>query len=99
MFAFGENNLFNQVSNPPGSMIRKIQEKIQSMIAFAPVMFYGRGVFQYTFGMIPHRRPVHVVGKFFLLFAGIFLLLILFRCLFVCLSVSLFFMFYSILLI
>jgi len=64
VFAFGENNLFNQVSNPPGSMLRKIQEKIQSMIAFAPVFFYGRGVFQYTFGMIPHRRPVHVVvGK------------------------------------
>lgn len=46
-------------------MLRKIQEKIQSMIAFAPVLFYGRGVFQYTFGMIPHRRPVHVVGKYY----------------------------------
>ena len=64
VFAFGENNLFNQVNNPPGSMIRKIQEKIQSMIAFAPVLFYGRGVFQYTFGMIPHRRPVHVAVSY-----------------------------------
>ena len=62
VFAFGENDLFNQVSNPPGSMLRKIQDKIQSMIGFAPVLFYGRGIFQYTFGMIPHRRPVHVVG-------------------------------------
>jgi len=46
-------------------MLRKIQEKIQSVIAFAPVLFYGRGVFQYTFGMIPHRRPVHVVGEYY----------------------------------
>lgn len=61
VFAFGENNLFYQVSNSPGSMLRKIQEKIQSTIAFAPALFYGRGIFQYTFGMIPHRRPVHVV--------------------------------------
>ena len=63
VFAFGENNLFNQVKNPPGSTLRKVQEKIQSKIAFAPTLFYGRGVFQYTFGMIPHRRPVNVVGK------------------------------------
>jgi len=61
VFAFGETNLFNQMSNPPGSMLRKIQEKVQSTIAFAPALFYGRGVFQYTFGMIPHRRPVNVV--------------------------------------
>ena len=45
-------------------MLRKIQEKIQQSIAFAPVLFYGRGIFQYTFGMIPHRREVYVVGKF-----------------------------------
>ena len=62
VFAFGENELFNQVSNPPGSMLRRVQEKVQSMIAFAPVLFYGRGIFQYSFGLLPHRRPVHVVG-------------------------------------
>lgn len=64
VFAFGENDIFYQVSNPPGSMLRKIQDKIQNAIAFAPVLFYGRGIFQYTFGIIPHRRPIHVVvGK------------------------------------
>ena len=58
----GGNDFFNQVRNPPGSMLRKIHDKIQSMVAFSPVLFYGRGIFQYTFYMIPHRRPVHVVG-------------------------------------
>lgn len=61
VFAFGENNLFNQVKNPRGSMLRKIQEKVQSLVAFAPVLFYGRGIFQYNFGLIPHRRPVNIV--------------------------------------
>lgn len=64
VFAFGENNLFNQVSNPQGSRLRDIQTRIQKLVAFAPALFYGRGIFQYTFGMLPHRRPVNVVvGK------------------------------------
>ena len=52
------------MSNPQGSRLRDIQTKIQSWIAFAPVLFYGRGIFQYTFGMLPHRRPVNVVSKY-----------------------------------
>ena len=64
VFAFGENNLFQQVSNPEGSKLREIQTKIQSWIAFAPVLFYGRGIFQYTFGMLPYRKPVNVVGMY-----------------------------------
>ena len=63
VFAFGENDLFNQVANPRGSWLRDVQQKIQKMVAFAPVLFYGRGIFQYTFGMLPHRKPVNVVGK------------------------------------
>lgn len=61
VFAFGENDLFHQVKNPRGSMLRSIQDKIQRTVAFAPVMFWGRGIFQYTFGILPHRRPLHVV--------------------------------------
>lgn len=61
VFAFGENDLFNQVKNPRGSWLRDIQQKIQKKVAFAPVLFFGRGIFQYTFGFLPHRRPVNVV--------------------------------------
>jgi len=61
VFAFGENDLFNQVSNPRGSRLRDIQMKIQKKVAFAPVLFHGRGIFQYTFGLLPHRKPVNVV--------------------------------------
>ncbi|KAK3734357.1 hypothetical protein QZH41_016661, partial [Actinostola sp. cb2023] len=60
-YAFGENDVFYQVNNPRGSMLRKIQTKIQQTVAFAPCVFYGRGIFQYTFGLLPHRRPINVV--------------------------------------
>lgn len=63
VFAFGENDLFSQVNNPRGSWLRDIQLKIQKKVAFAPVLFHGRGIFQYTFGFLPHRKPVNVVGK------------------------------------
>jgi hypothetical protein len=26
-------------------------------------LFYGRGIFQYTFGFVPFRNPVHTVGE------------------------------------
>ena len=63
VFAFGENDVFNQVNNPRGSWLRDIQLKIQKKVAFAPVLFHGRGIFQYTFGFLPHRKPINVVGR------------------------------------
>lgn len=63
MFSFGENDIFKQVSNPRGSRLREIQTKIQKTIAFAPVFFYGRGIFQYSFGLLPHRKPINTIGK------------------------------------
>ena len=63
VFSFGENDIFRQVSNPRGSRLREIQVKIQKTVAFAPVLFYGRGIFQYSFGLLPHRKPIHTVGK------------------------------------
>ena len=64
MFSFGENDIFKQISNPRGSRLREIQTKIQKTIAFAPALFYGRGVFQYSFGLLPHRKPIYTVGRF-----------------------------------
>ena len=30
-------------------------------MGFTLPMFYGRGVFQYTFGMMPYRKEINVV--------------------------------------
>nr|XP_025965544.1 2-acylglycerol O-acyltransferase 1 isoform X1 [Dromaius novaehollandiae] len=61
VFSFGENELFKQVANPRGSRLRKIQEKLQKIIGFAVPLFHARGIFQYSFGFLPYRQPIHTV--------------------------------------
>ncbi|XP_070480195.1 2-acylglycerol O-acyltransferase 2 isoform X4 [Equus przewalskii] len=64
MFSFGENDLFDQVENSPGSWLRWIQDKLQKTTSFSFPLFHGRGIFQYSFGFIPYRQPITtVVGK------------------------------------
>jgi len=60
-FTFGENIIYDKISNPEGSFVRKFQDKVQSIFGFAPVIFHGRGIFNYNFGIVPHRRPLTVV--------------------------------------
>ncbi|XP_006875487.1 PREDICTED: 2-acylglycerol O-acyltransferase 2 [Chrysochloris asiatica] len=64
MFSFGENELFNQVNNPPGSWLRWVQNHLQQVMGISLPLFHGRGIFQYSFGLLPYRRPITtVVGK------------------------------------
>jgi len=60
-FTFGENRVYDQMANPEGSRLRRLQDKLQHIIGFAPVVFLGRGMFQYNMGILPHRSPLHVV--------------------------------------
>ena len=61
---FGEVDLFEQPSNPDGSFMRYFQEFVKKLVGVAPVLFNGRGLFQYSFGLIPKRSPLTTVGKF-----------------------------------
>ncbi|CAD7673022.1 2-acylglycerol O-acyltransferase 2 [Vulpes vulpes] len=64
IFSFGENELFDQVENSPGSWLRRIQNRLQKIMGISLPLFHGRGVFQYSFGLIPYRQPITtVVGK------------------------------------
>ncbi|XP_004610886.1 2-acylglycerol O-acyltransferase 2 [Sorex araneus] len=64
IFSFGENNLYNQVENTRGSCLRWIQNRLQQLMGISLPLFHGRGVFQYSFGLIPYRKPINtVVGK------------------------------------
>ncbi|CAF0866014.1 unnamed protein product [Rotaria sordida] len=64
VFSFGENDLYDQISNPRGSKLRQIQMKIQERIGYATPFFKGRGIFQYAFGFLPNRRAIHTyVGE------------------------------------
>lgn len=64
VISFGELDLFDQPPNPPGSKLRRWQEFVKNVTGIAAAKFIGRGFFQYTYGMIPRRKPVFTVGKF-----------------------------------
>ncbi|XP_007441625.1 2-acylglycerol O-acyltransferase 2-A-like [Python bivittatus] len=64
VFSFGENELFDQVENPKGSWLRWTQQHLQKIMGISLPLFHARGIFQYTFGFMPYRRPIYtVVGK------------------------------------
>ena len=60
-FTFGENKIYDKLDNPEGSGIRKLQDWAQNWFGFAPVLFLGRGIFNYNIGILPHRKPLTVV--------------------------------------
>ncbi|KAI8913502.1 diacylglycerol acyltransferase [Gorgonomyces haynaldii] len=63
VYSFGENDLWNQIPNPKGSLVRTFQETFQKYASFAPPFFHGRGIFTYNAGLLPfRRRVVSVVG-------------------------------------
>ena len=62
-FSFGEAFIYNAMwPNPRGSWTRSIQEFIVTKTRWPIPFFNGRGIFQYTFGYLPKRHPISVVG-------------------------------------
>lgn len=68
VFAFGENDIFEQVENPDGGRLRKFQTYIKQLIGISPPAFYGRslsrGVWRRIFGrkgVLPKREPIEVI--------------------------------------
>ncbi|XP_003395134.2 2-acylglycerol O-acyltransferase 1-like [Bombus terrestris] len=59
--SFGETDIYDQLTWPDGSYMKRLQDFIRKKIGMAPVVPVGRGFFQYTFGLIPRRRPITVV--------------------------------------
>eukprot|EP00128_Syssomonas_multiformis_P018906 Colp12_sorted_trinity150504_noHs@33055 len=49
--------------NPRGSKLREIQNDFQNAMGFTIPFFFGRGIFQYNWGLMPKRIPlISVVG-------------------------------------
>ncbi|XP_037824412.1 2-acylglycerol O-acyltransferase 2-A-like [Lucilia sericata] len=62
-FSFGEVDIFDQVANPPESLLRKVQTLVKRITGVSPLIVLGRGFFQYSFGFLPQRKHiVQVVG-------------------------------------
>lgn len=60
-FTFGEQFVYEQAPNPEGSKLRAFQEWFERKLRFSPPIFFGRGVFQYNWGLVPFRKPLNVV--------------------------------------
>uniref|UniRef100_A0AC34RDE0 Acyltransferase n=1 Tax=Panagrolaimus sp. JU765 TaxID=591449 RepID=A0AC34RDE0_9BILA len=64
MYNFGENCTYHQVENQRGTKLRNFQSKFKQYCGFSPPFFMGRGIFNYSFGLLPYRTPIFsVVGK------------------------------------
>lgn len=61
VISFGETDIYDQYYWPEGTLMRRIQHYVRKKIGLAPVFLKGRGFFQYSFGIIPRRKPVTVV--------------------------------------
>lgn len=61
--SFHENDLFRILSPRRASPLRRAQEWVKAKFRWAPVLFHGRGAFNYYYGLLPfRRRVVTVVG-------------------------------------
>ncbi|KAJ3269446.1 Diacylglycerol O-acyltransferase 2 [Terramyces sp. JEL0728] len=64
VYGFGENDLWDQLPNPEGSLLYSFQMAFKKLTMVTPPALHGRGIFTYNFGFLPYRRQVAtVVGR------------------------------------
>jgi 2-acylglycerol O-acyltransferase 2 len=64
VIAFGENDLYNQLTAETHPRLHKLQMWILRVAKFTLPFLHGRGIFNYDVGLMPYRRPLNiVVGK------------------------------------
>lgn len=61
IYSFGENELYDQLPNPEGSVVRKFQEWTKGHLGWTLPIINGRGIWNYTFGLLPRRHHVMTV--------------------------------------
>jgi 2-acylglycerol O-acyltransferase 2 len=61
VFSFGENDIYEQLDNTPGTKIRSVQKGMQKALGWTMPLFHGRGLFNYNLGVLPHRRPITTI--------------------------------------
>jgi len=62
VFGFGEHEIWDQGEQPKeGTLGYKFNSWLTSKTGAVLLAFGGRGIFNYNKGMLPHRRPIHIV--------------------------------------
>lgn len=58
VYSFGENELFQQVIFPDGTLGRRLQDLFKKVMGFAPCVFIGERL-----ALVPYKIPITIVGK------------------------------------
>ncbi|KAI4167487.1 MAG: hypothetical protein LQ343_007165 [Gyalolechia ehrenbergii] len=61
VLAFGENDLYDQVTSDSHPFVHKMQMLVKKCMGFTIPLFHARGVFNYDVGLMPYRKPLNVV--------------------------------------
>ncbi|KAI9171920.1 Diacylglycerol O-acyltransferase 2A [Paramyrothecium foliicola] len=61
VIAFGENDIYDQLSPKTHPIVNKIQIFILKVFKFTVPALHGRGVLNYDVGLMPYRRPINIV--------------------------------------
>ncbi|KAL9603399.1 MAG: hypothetical protein Q9179_002204 [Wetmoreana sp. 5 TL-2023] len=61
VLAFGENDLYDQVTGETHPMVHKFQLMVKRCMGFTIPLFHARGVFNYDVGLMPYRKPLDIV--------------------------------------
>ncbi|KAG7890602.1 hypothetical protein KL936_001886 [Ogataea polymorpha] len=73
VYAFGENNIYdvyytNETENPNNKndgyirqLLKWFQLRLKKNFGFTLPIIISRGLLNYDFGLLPHRRPIHIV--------------------------------------
>lgn len=61
ILAFGENDLYDQVTSNSHPSIHKFQLLVKKLLGFTIPLFHARGIFNYDVGLMPYRRPLNIV--------------------------------------
>ncbi|KAL8808585.1 MAG: hypothetical protein Q9200_004220 [Gallowayella weberi] len=61
VLAFGENELYDQVTSASHPLVHKSQLLVKKCMGFTIPLFHARGVFNYDVGLMPYRKPLNVV--------------------------------------
>lgn len=61
VFAFGENDIYDQLSRQDHPWIHRLQLLFKQFMGFTLPLFHARGIFNYDVGLMPYRRPINIV--------------------------------------
>lgn len=61
VYNFGETELYDQLPNEPGSRTRAIQDWMLRNAGWTTPFAHGRGVFNYSYGLLPRRVELNIV--------------------------------------